>query len=190
MWEPCPILVGRARWGCWALAAAIVALTAACGSRSGSPSVVSGPLPGAGVPAFDVALEPTVSLPVQVGAAVGLRFTSSVGGFGHLYLINADGSVVSLAENWALTPGVAATFPGPGVELRASPPPGRERIILLVTVQPFAGPAASAGQPLRRPVQLAAVGGADAFLTEFARTMNGLSAGSWAATETYVQVVD
>lgn len=173
-----------------ALAVTLAVVAAAGGCRSGSPLAAGGPLPGGGAPAFAVSIEPTVVSPVPMGAPVGLRFASSVAGFGHLYLMNTDGSVVGLAENLALAPGVSAYFPRPGdgVELRASPPAGVERLILLVTLQRFAGPAGSAGQPLTRPVPL--VGEAGEFLNGFAQAVDALPAGSWAAAETYVEVVD
>ena len=141
-------------------------------------------------PAFAVGVTPTTAPPVAVGAPVGFRVSSSEAGYGHLYLINADEGVTMLAENLPLAAGAQVDYPlsGDGVRMQASPPAGIDRLILLVTRQPFVGFAANQGNTLTRPVALAAT--AEAFLRGLNRATERLPAASWAVAETRVQVVE
>ena len=177
-----------------AVAGALAALAAAgAGCRSAGPApAAAGGLPTPAQPAFAVGLEPTTAVPARIGEPVGLRLSSGAAGYGSLYLINADGSVMGLAGNLPLTPGVAAAYPRPGdgFELRASPPAGVERLILLVTLQPFAGLGGAGGRPFTVPVALGAAGGAGAFVDGLAGAVRALPAGSWALAEAFVQVID
>lgn len=180
--------------GRWAstLAGALVALVIAMGGcRSPAPPAAGG-LPVPVSPSFTVGLEPTTAVPARIGEPVGLRLSSSVAGYGHLYLINVDGSVMALGGNLPLVPGVATAYPrlGDGFELRASPPAGVERLILLVTLQPFPGFGGPGGLPSTVPAPLAEAGGSDAFLNRFAHAVRALPAGSWATAEAFVQVVN
>ena len=141
-------------------------------------------------PAFAVGVTPTMAPPVRVGTPVGFRMSSSEAGYGHLYLINADGGVTMLAENLLLTAGAQVDYPraGDGIEIRAAPPAGIDRLILLVTRQPFVGFADNQGNTLTRPVALAST--AEAFLRAFNRATGSLPEASWAVAETRVQVVE
>ena len=135
----------RRRAGRRAAAVVVVLVVLAVGAggcrSAGPPPAVDGALPILGAPPFAVGLQPTRAAAARIGEPVGLRLSSSEAGYGNLYLINVDGSVMALAENLPLAPGVDAAYPRPGdgFELRASPPAGVERLILLVTLQPFAG---------------------------------------------------
>ena len=141
-------------------------------------------------PAFAVGVTPTMAPPVRVGTPVGFLVSSSETGYGHLYLINADGGVTMLAENLPLAAGAQVDYPlaGDGIEIRASPPAGIDRLILLVTRQPFVGFADNQGRTLTRPVVLAET--AEAFLRQFNQAVDRLPASSWAVAETRVQVVE
>ena len=141
-------------------------------------------------PAFSVGLVPTMAPPVPVGALLGFRLSSSRAGHGHLYLVSATGDVLVLAENLPLAAGVQVDYPPPasGVQIRAQPPAGVDRLVLLVTSQPFVGFAGNQGQTVTRPVALAST--AEAFLREFNRATRSLPAASWAAVETRVEVVE
>ena len=141
-------------------------------------------------PAFAVGVTPTMAPPVQVGTPVGFRMSSSETGYGHLYLINADGGVTMLAENLPLPAGAQVDYPlaGDGIEIRASPPAGIDRLILLVTRQPFVGFVGGRGTALTRPVALAST--AEAFLRAFNQATGRLPEASWAVAETRVQVVE
>ena len=157
-----------------------------------------GPLVGAdevavaanAAPAFAVGVTPTMAPPVAVGMLVSFRVSSSETGYGHLYLINADGGVTMLAENLPVAGGAQVDYPRPadGVGIRATPPVGVDRVILLVTRQPFVGFADNQGSTLTRPVALAST--AEAFLRDFEEATDSLPASSWAVAETRVQVVE
>ena len=140
--------------------------------------------------AFAVGVTPTAAPPVSVGTPVGFRVSSSETGFGHLYLINADGGVTMLAENLPVAAGAQVEYPRPGdgITIRATPPLGVDRVILLVTRQPFVGFAGNQGSTLTRPVALAST--AEAFLGDFNEATGSLPAASWAVAETRVQVVE
>lgn len=59
-----------------------------------------------------------------------------------------------LAENLPIAAGAQLDYPRPadGITIRASLPAGIDRLILLVTRQPFAGFAGNSGSTLTRPV--------------------------------------
>ena len=77
-------------------------------------------------PPFSAGVFPTTAPPHRLGDEVGFALTTDTAGYGHLYLLNASGTVVALVENLPVAAGVQATFPVPGgaYRLRASPPGG------------------------------------------------------------------
>lgn len=141
-------------------------------------------------PAFSVGLVPTMAPPVPVGSLLGFRLSSGRAGHGHLYLVSASGDVLVLAENLPLAAGTQVEYPvpGDGVQIRAQPPAGVDRLVLLVTSQPFVGFAGNQGRTSTRPVALAST--AEAFLREFNRATSSLPAASWAAVETRLEVLE
>ena len=173
-------------------AAAVAVLAGGCGS-SGDGPLVGGehvPVDANAEPAFAVGVTPTMAPPVAMGTAVGFRVSSSEMGYGHLYLINADGGVTMLAENLPLPAGAQVDYPRPedGIRIRATPPAGIDRLILLVTRQPFDGFTDNDGNTLTRPVGLEST--AEVFLEEFNDVTENLPASSWAVAETRVEVVE
>ncbi len=138
--------------------------------------------------AFAVGVIPTLAPPIRIGASVGFRLTSGLAGLGHLYLIGANGDVTVLTENLPLGAGSQVEFPNPaqGFMVTAEAP-GVNRVILLVTLEPFVGFANTQGAQLPSPVSLTLEAG------EFLRRLNDaaeeLPATSWATNETRVQVV-
>ncbi len=180
------------------IAAAVVGVAALALSAGGCRSPNHRPPVGAeqvdvavnDAPAFAVGVTPTMAPPVRIGTPVGFLVSSSAAGFGHLYLVNADGCVTMLAENLPLAAGAQVDYPRPGdgIQIRASAPAGIDRLILLVTRQPFVGFADNEGSTLTRPVALAST--AEAFLRAFNRATGRLPASSWAVAETRVQVVE
>ena len=170
------------------------ALAAGCRALNHQPPLGSGaalvPVAPNETPAFAVGVTPTVAPPVAVGSLIGFRLSSSETGYGHLYLINADAGVNMLAENLPLAAGAQVDWPRPGdgIQLRASPPAGIDRLILLVTRQPFVGFADNQGNTLTRPVSLAVT--AEAFLRDFNHATRQLPAAGWAVAETRVQVIE
>ena len=184
---------GAARAGVLAAGVAAV-LVAAAGCRSTGNGVLVG---AGGVdvavnesPAFAVGVAPTMAPPVAVGTPIGFWMSSSEAGFGHLYLISADGGVTMLAENLPVAAGAQLEYPRPGdgIAIRASLPAGVDRVVLLVTRQPFVGFAESQGSTLTRPVVLASR--AETFLRRLNRATRQMPAASWAIAETRVQVVE
>lgn len=184
---------GAARAGVLAAGVAVV-LAAAGGCRSTGNGVLVG---AGGVdvavnesPAFAVGVAPTMAPPVAVGTPIGFRVSSSETGFGHLYLINADGGVTMLAENLPVAAGAQLQYPRPGdgIAIRASLPAGVDRVVLLVTRQPFVGFAEGQGSTLTRPVVLATR--AETFLRRLNRATRRMPASSWAVAETRVQVIE
>ena len=141
-------------------------------------------------PGFAVGVVPTMAPPVRIGTVLVFRLSSSLDGYGHLYLISAAGDVTRLTENLPLQADVQADYPPAGdtFQLRASPPAGIERLVLLVTRQPFAGFANAQGQLATRPMALAST--AESFLEEFNRATDALPSSSWAVAEERVQVVE
>ena len=192
--KECDEMTSRSLRRTGAAAGLLAAALAAAGCRSsnhrppagaGESTVAANP-----APAFAVGVTPTAAPPVAVGSVVGFRVSSSETGFGHLYLINADGGVTMLAENLPVAAGAQVEYPRPGdgVTIRATPPVGVDRVLLLVTRQPFVGFAGNQGTTLTRPVALASP--AEAFLSDFNETTGSLPAASWAVAETRVQVVE
>ena len=173
-------------------ATTVVLLASGCGSPDGGPLVGGEDVAVAAnpAPAFAVGVVPTMAPPVAMGTAVGFRMSSSDAGYGHLYLINADSGVTMLAENLPLSAGVQVDYPRPedGIRIRATPPAGIDRLILLVTRQPFDGFTDNGGSTLTRPVGLES--GAELFLQEFNEVTENLPASSWAVAETRVEVVE
>ena len=94
------------------------------------------------------------------------------------------------AENLPLAAGAQVDYPRPddGIQIRASAPAGVDRLILLVTRQPFVGFADNQGSTLTRPVALASTG--ESFLGDFNAATESLPAASWAVAETRVEVVE
>ena len=106
-------------------------------------------------------------------------------GYGHLYLLNASGGVLVLAENLLVAGGAQTVFPTPGsgFTLRASPPAGMERVVFLMTRQPFRGFGGGASGPVQLPVQ------ARDFIMELNEATGQLPEQGWVVTETRVEIV-
>ena len=139
--------------------------------------------------AFAVGVVPTLAPPVRVGTTIGFRLSSTVDGLGHLYMIASTGEVTVLAENLALAAGSQVEYPGEqhGFSIAATPPAGVDRVVLLVTLESFAGFGNSQGALLTRPVALTLA--AEEFLRRFDEMVQDLPGASWATAETRVQVV-
>ena len=138
---------------------------------------------------FAVGIVPTVAPPVAVGTPVSFRLSSSETGYGHLYMLSSNGGVTMLAENLPLAGGQQVDYPraDDGVTLRANPPVGIERLILLVTRQPFVGFVNSAGGAQTGPMALATT--TTAFLQRFNTATQSLPPDAWAVAETRLEVI-
>ena len=182
------------RAGSWTgrlLLSGMLAVALGCGRPAEGPSVAADGVEVSdnAEAAFAVGVVPTLAPPVRVGTPIGFRLTSSVAGLGHLYMIASTGEVTVLAENLPLAAGSQVEYPGPqhGFSISAMPPAGIDRVVLLVTLEPFAGFGNSQGALLTRPVGLTL--GALAFLDRFDEIVGDLPGASWATAETRVQVV-
>ena len=134
---------------------------------------------------FSVGIIPNRAPPVRIGDELGFMLSASDTGYGHLYLLNASGGVLVLAENLLVAGGAQTVFPTPGsgFTFRASPPAGMERVVFLMTRQPFRGFGGGASGPVQLPVQ------ARDFIMELNEATGQLPEQGWVVTETRVEIV-
>lgn len=181
---------GGSLTGCCLVVGGLLAVAVACERPAGGPPVAADEIEVSDntEAAFAVGVVPTLAPPVRVGTPIGFRLSSSVDSLGHLYMIAPTGEVTVLAENLPLAAGAQVEYPGPehGFSIAATPPAGIDRVILLVTLEPFAGFGNSQGAPLTRPAGLTL--SAEAFLGRFNEMVGSLPSASWATAETRVQV--
>ena len=184
----------------WTGALAATISLAGCAGLPGSASQAPGappavPQPGSSQAAvaqnpaapFSASVALVGSSPVRLGEAVSFILSTNTAGYGHLYLLNASGKVVALTENLPVAPGAHTLFPPPDgrMTIRPSPPVGIERVLFLVTLQPFhqfAG-AGAAGVPRTLAVQ------AEAFIANLNAATARLPGNGWALAETRIEVV-
>lgn len=136
---------------------------------------------------FSISLVPAVPVPIRIGTNLGFNVSSSTAGYYSLYLIDPVGEVWVLAENMPLPAG-SVTYPSPPEQnftLAAAEPLGVNRVILLVTRDPFGG--FSGNATLTRAVSLAIRGGA--FVSQLNAALSGLPRSDWATDEITVRVV-
>jgi len=136
---------------------------------------------------FSISLVPAVPVPIRIGTNLGFNVSSSTAGYYSLYLIDPVGEVWVLAENMPLPAG-SVTYPSPPAQnftLAAAEPLGVNRVILLVTRDPFGG--FSGDATLTRAVSLAVRGGA--FVSQLNAALSGLPRSDWASDEITVRVV-
>lgn len=135
--------------------------------------------------AFSVSLVAAVPVPIRIGANLAFRVSSGTAGYANLYLIDPVGEVWILAENLPLGAG-SVTYPSSAQSftLVADAPVGFNRVLLLVTRQPFAGFGGNA--TLTQPVPLAVRG--HSFVRQLNRATTRLPPSSWAADELRVRV--
>ena len=180
----------------------ILAATVALAGCAGMPgamsptSAVSLPAPAAASQAavaqnpaapFSAGVSPIGSTPLRLGDPVSFLLSTSTAGHGHLYMLNASGTVVALAENLPVAPGAHILFPAPdaGFTIRARPPAGTDRVLFLVTRQPFQGFGGAGAS--NAPVTLTMPG--DAFIANLNAATARLPGNGWALAETRVEVV-
>lgn len=172
---------------CWfLLAAALAGCTAQ--SMPAPPGLTAAP--GSSVvynseAPFSVGVIPTQAPPVRIGDKLGFWLNTSTRGYGHLYLLNATGEVVVLTQNLPLAADTETVYPDPDAEfvLRARPPAGVERLLFLVTLQPFEG----FGRDSDTPVQVAVR--AAAFIRDLNAATRRLPKSGWALTESRLEIV-
>ena len=172
-----------------ALRAGVLAATVALAGCAGMAGTAAPPTAVTQNPAapFSAGVGLIGSSPLRLGDAVFFTLSTSATGHGHLYLLNASGTVVALAENLLVAPDAPVVFPAPdaGFTIRARPPVGTNRVLFLVTRQPLQGfgGAGATGAPVTLPVQ------GDAFVTNLNAATARLPEKGWALAETRVEVV-
>ena len=185
----------RAAWRHFGKAACVLLAAALAGCTGQSMPAPPGltAAPGSSViynpeAPFSVGVIPTQAPPVRIGDKLGFRLNTSARGYGHLYLLNATGEVVVLTQNLPLAADAETVYPDPdaGVVLRASPPAGVERLLFLVTLQPFEGFGRVSAPD--RPAQLAVR--ADAFIRDLNMATQQLPKSGWTVTESRVEIVE
>lgn len=142
--------------------------------------------PGAG---FAAAVLPLGDQPVRAGQLFSFQISTGLAGFGHLYLLTNTGEVIALGENLQLGGGVRFRYPPDGAAsvLRAKPPAGVDRVVLVVTRQPFAGLVGRNGRRFHDPVAILETH--QDFLDRMRRTLSALPPSDWAVAESLVEVV-
>ena len=134
---------------------------------------------------FSVGVVPNRAPPVRIGDELGFILSANTAGYGHVYLLTASGGVLVLGENLPVAANQQTVFPTPGgsFTFRATPPAGMERIIFMVTRQPFKGFGGGASGPVQRAMQ------PDDFLDDLNDSMEQLPENGWALAETRVEIV-
>ena len=170
-------------------AVAAVALLAGCRAEMPAPvgltAAPATPVTYNTAASFSVGIVPNRAPPVRIGDELGFTLSASTTGYGHLYLLNASGAVLALAENVPVAGGVQTVYPSPtsGFIFRATPPAGVERVVFLVTLQPFQGFGGRPTGPVQLPVK------AHTFVTNLNVATGKLPRQGWAVTETRVEIV-
>ncbi len=161
-------------------------LLGAC-AATGSPGPMGvAPTPGLhGVSAYSVGLSADPASPVRIGEILSLRLRASAPSYGALYLLRSGGDVVLLSERLTLD-AAERRFPSEeaGFVLRAAPPAGRDRLILVGSSTPVP-PAGSFA--LATPQSSPGVGH-DAFLRDLERRMTA-SGAIWSSSELLIDIV-
>jgi hypothetical protein len=76
---------------------------------------------------------------VPIGGWINFRVSSSVSGYGHLYVMSASGRAQVWLENVPIVAGQRLVFPVGSVGIKAAAPAGREDLMLIVTKQRIDG---------------------------------------------------
>jgi hypothetical protein len=133
----------------------------------------------------EVALRPSTSV-VPIGAPVTFEVSSSVNGFGHLYVLSASGRVQVWLENAPITAGQRLVFPIGETGIKAAAPAGREDLMLIVTRDRIDGFFGYDGTSVPRLLDYSQV----AFKRKLTERFLDLPHHQWAYARTPVQVVE
>ena len=134
---------------------------------------------------FSVGVIPNRAPPVRIGDKLAFLLSANATGYGHLYLLNASGGVLVLGENLPVAADQQMVFPalGGAFTFRATPPPGVERVIFMMTRQPFKGFGGGASGPVQLPMQ------PEDFIDDLNTATEQLPEQGWALAETRVEIV-
>ena len=134
---------------------------------------------------FSIGVIPNRAPPVRIGDELAFLLSANATGYGHLYLLNASGGVLVLAENLPVTADRQVMFPAldDAFAFRATPPPGVERVVFMMTRQPFKGFGGSASGPVQLAMQ------PDDFIDSLNQATEQLPEQGWALAETRIEIV-
>ena len=134
---------------------------------------------------FSVGVVPNRAPPVRIGDELSFLLSANATGYGHVYLLNASGGVLVLGENLPVAAEGQTVFPAPGgtFTFRATPPAGFERVIFMLTRQPFRGFGGGASGPVQLATQ------PEDFIDALNEGTEQLPAQGWALAETRVEIV-
>jgi Domain of unknown function (DUF4384) len=133
----------------------------------------------------EVTLRPSASV-VPVGAPVTFEVSSSVDGFGHIYVVSASGRVQVWLENVPIAAGRRLAFPIGDMAIKAAAPPGREDLVLIVTRDRIDGFFGYEGTDVPRALEYSPA----AFKRKVTAKIIDLPPKEWGYARTSVKVVD
>lgn len=91
---------------------------------------------------------------LRIGELFNMRLSTSQDAYLHLYLFQHSGQVVALTENLAVRGGRSIPFPPSSYKLRAHPPTGNNKLLLIATPRPIAGVVLRNTRTLRQPTNI------------------------------------
>ena len=159
----------------------LAAVLAGCTGQTIPPGLTAGP--GSSVVCnsaapFTVGVIPTRAPRTRFGHKLAFRLNTSTCAYRQLYLLTASGDVLVLTQNLPLDADTETVYPDPdtGLVLRASPPAVEERLLFLVTIQPFEGfgKVSATGTPLQLAMRV------DAFIRDLNAATHHLPEAGWA----------
>ena len=133
----------------------------------------------------EVTLRPSAPT-VPVGAPVTFEVSSSVNGFGHIYVLSASGRVQVWLENAPIGAGQRLIFPTGEMGIKAAAPAGREDLMLIVTRDRIDGFFGHAGTDVPRVLDYSHA----TFKKKLTAKFIDLPHQQWGYARTSVQVVD
>lgn len=133
-----------------------------------------------------VGLSPVGSSVLKMGSVIRFRVSSNHTGYGHLYITNASGNVVLIAENLRIKGGRPIDLPRDGVVLRAAPPIGDNDVLFLATRDRFSGFAG--GKTTTTPTDLQVSG--EGFLATLKSSLAEIPRDRWGYTDVIVRVTE
>ncbi len=141
--------------------------------------------PAAAAKRPEVTLRPSAPV-VPVGAPVTFEVSSSVNGFGHIYVLSASGRVQVWLENAPIAAGQQLTFPIGETGIKAAAPAGREELMLIVTMDRIDGFFGYEGTNVPRVLDYSQA----TFKKKLTSKFMDLPHRQWGYARTSVQVVD
>lgn len=133
-----------------------------------------------------VGLSPVGPSVLKIGSVIRFRVSSNQAGYGHLYITNASGNVVMIAENLRIKAGRSLDLPRDGVVLRAAPPIGDNSVLFLATRDRFSGFAG--GRATTTPTDLQVTG--EGFLATLKTTLAEIPRDCWGYTDVVIRVTE